>query len=123
MSSLSQDYVKNFLTKSKKLLTILSMENLTIQSLKDKGFKVKVNYLRYSNLDARSPRRKSLIHRHLFLDGRQISPKGGMTIVEITSPKGETSLFKIKCSFSDVFDKKVGVKLALDKYLEKQSVV
>lgn len=51
-----------------------------------------------------------------------LDPKGGKTIVEILNPDGTGTIGVSKCYHRDIYSKKIGVKLALDKALGLKAI-
>jgi len=84
--------------------------NVTIQKLRQAGFKVRVLHARhYETVDAT-----------LRMSGpiRRLSGKGGNTRIEITTPDKQTTVAGIaKCSLQDSFDRKLGNQIALGRAL------
>jgi hypothetical protein len=75
----------------------------TVETLRKKGYKVAVYHTRR-------------------YDHKLIQPmlaKGGRTEVVITTPKGDTVEGQARCSKCDAYDKKVGVRIALQRALDK----
>ena len=78
---------------------------LSIKNLRRRGWKVRVMHSRHYFLKDR-------------LDGKstEVSPKGGITIIEITSPdKTINASGKAVCSDQDNYDRKVGNSIALGR--------
>jgi hypothetical protein len=48
-----------------------------------------------------------------------IEPKGGATIVTLTTPNRKTFIGEAECSSHDVFDKKLGVRIALGRAIKR----
>lgn len=74
----------------------------TVETLRKKGYKVAVYHTR----------------RYDYKLVQPMLAKGGRTEVVVTSPEGRTATGKAKCSKEDSYDKKFGVRLALDRALE-----
>lgn len=51
--------------------------------------------------------------------GAKISPCGGVTIVEVTTPDGEKLTEKARCRENDQFNKRLGVSIALGRIIKK----
>lgn len=81
---------------------------MTVQELRNKGYKVKVLHFRNQ-----VPRRKSpsITSSYLMID----SPKGGITKVIVDSPTGQHYEGEAKCSVKDNYNKKLGVKIAIGR--------
>jgi hypothetical protein len=82
---------------------------LTIKQLRQSGYKVRVYH-----------------HRHKIPVQRiggivyDISPKGGFTTIEITTPdKQSTVLGKSICSLGDNFNRRLGNEIALGRALQQ----
>jgi hypothetical protein len=78
---------------------------LSIKNLRRRGWKVRVMH-----------------SRHYFLKDRlngastEVSPKGGITVIEITSPDKQINTSgKAVCSDEDNYDRKVGNSIALGR--------
>lgn len=67
-----------------------------VERLRKAGFKVRVMH-----------------HRLMNLDG--IKARGGKTVVEITTPNGETLVGMARCSRNENFNKRLGVRIALGR--------
>lgn len=72
---------------------------MTVKSLRQSGFKVRV------------------LHRRNLLQDGTPSCKGGSTTVEITTPEGKDVSGTAKCRQDERFDRKLGVKIALGRAL------
>jgi hypothetical protein len=83
---------------------------VTIQSLRQAGFKVRVLHTRNKQST-----------QHLGFGSRNIlSGKGGATKIEITTPDTETTVAGVaKCSDKDSFNRKLGNEIALGRALAK----
>jgi hypothetical protein len=83
----------------------------TVKSLRQKGLKVRVFHSR----------------QHIFLDneGRsRVYEKGGSTKIDIYNKEGNLLCSGLAiCSLKDNYDKKMGVRIALGRALEKLSAV
>jgi hypothetical protein len=83
---------------------------VTIQSLRQAGFKVRVLHTRqYEPI-------VGLISSNF--DEKTLSSKGGYTRIDITTPDQQTTVFGIaKCSLKDSFNRKLGNEIALGRAL------
>ena len=76
---------------------------MTVQNLRKNGYKVRV------------------LHHRVF-DNRVLGcfyPKGGETVIQITTPDGQELEGRAKCSRKDLYNKKLGVKVAIGRALYK----
>lgn len=78
---------------------------MTVQELRNKGYKVRVLHIRDKFY---KPRMDSSINGYE-------SPKGGITHVIIDSPNGEHFEGVARCSRQDNYNKKLGVRIALGR--------
>lgn len=67
-----------------------------VERLRKSGFKVRVKHYRLMNLDG-------------------IKARGGKTVVEVTTPEGETLVGMARCSRNENFNKRLGVRIALGR--------
>lgn len=74
----------------------------TVTDIKNLGYKIKVYHNRISNKDG------------------SISPKGGLTVVEITDNYGTTHIGKAKCHENDNFVKRIGLMIAIGRALKRK---
>lgn len=74
--------------------------DLTVSDLRKNGYKVRVLHYR--------------IQDHRFLG--EYFAKGGETVVQITTPDGDFE-GRAKCSKKDLYNKKLGVKIAIGRAL------
>ena len=83
---------------------------VTIQSLRQAGFKVRVLHTRqYEPIVGRISSN---------FEEKQLSSKGGYTRIDITTPDKETTVVGIaKCSLKDSFNRKLGNEIALGRAL------
>lgn len=68
----------------------------TVKQLRQSGYKVRVCHQREKN-------------------GEELSPWGGITKVEITTPEGNNIAGEAKCSSKDNYNKKIGIQIALGR--------
>jgi hypothetical protein len=83
------------------------MKTITIKDLRYAGYKVRVLHTRPVTYQCK-------------LDGKVpiVSAKGGTTVIEITTPDGsKTVVGKAECSLKDVWNRKLGNKIALNRAL------
>ena len=80
----------------------------TVKQLRQSGFKVRVCHTR--NYD-------SVVKFNTGLT-KNLSPKGGKTVVEITTPQGLDTTGEAVCSNEDPYNKKLGVKIAIGRALK-----
>jgi hypothetical protein len=69
----------------------------TIQQLRKEGYKVRV------------------MHGRITGKSGAISPRGGTTVIELTTPQGTTVIAKAECSYKDNFNRRVGNQIALGR--------
>ncbi len=81
-----------------------------VQQLRHRRFKVRIGHFRYFK-GFRKPR----LMRDCPDDPK---PRGGLTVVQITSPEGEEFEARIKCSRDDNYNKKQGVRMAVARAFE-----
>lgn len=83
---------------------------VTIQSLRQAGFKVRVLHTR----------NKETTPHVGFKSTTRVSSKGGSTKIEITTPDAETTVVGVaKCSDKDSFNRKLGNEIALGRAVAK----
>lgn len=82
------------------------MNNLTVKSLRQQGYKVRV--LHHRDYAYVHPPEK-------FDRVKRLMQKGGKTEVQILSPDGKSSEGIALCSPKDNYNKKLGVKIALNR--------
>jgi hypothetical protein len=83
---------------------------MTVESLRKSGWKVKV--LHYRSEESCEGRISSSHSKE-----SRISPKGGKTVIVLDSPAGEHFEGVAACSSNDLYNKKIGVKIALGRAL------
>ncbi len=102
---------------------------ITVQTLRQSGYKVRVLHLRPHIKDKSRKKIKEFFHKKDFKDKSEIYPKGGKTVVEITVPdnhnihKGETFIEEVICSIHDGYKKSVGLGIALGRLQKKYGLV
>lgn len=67
-----------------------------VERLRKSGFKVRVKHYRLMNPCG-------------------IKPRGGKTVVEVTTPEGESLVGMARCSRNENFNKRLGVRIALGR--------
>jgi len=95
---------------------------MTLQELKDKGYKVKVRHYRYPfvkldnyiNLPMGAVGLGELMPEK-DIEGPKRFPRGGLTRVEVTSPENWNYAVEAHCSLKDGFDRKRGVRICLGR--------
>ena len=80
---------------------------MTVHDLRKAGYKVRV--LHFRNQDDRS----------LYA----VHPKGGETVVQVTTPEGFNYESSARCSDKDLYNKRIGVKVALGRMFSKDSLM
>ena len=80
--------------------------NYTIAQLRQKGYKVQVMHDRPVTYQQR-------------VDGsvRVFSPKGGVTVINVTTPSGNTVTGAARCSEKETWNRKMGNQIALGRAL------
>jgi hypothetical protein len=82
----------------------------TVEQLRKSGYKVKVEHYRTN---------KGQIVQYSKKTKGKVDPKGGLTVVTVTTPSGRTLKSNATCHQNDVFSYKVGVKIALGRVLNR----
>lgn len=81
----------------------------TIKQLRQRGYKIRVLHTRHQN-----PVQK------LMGKAFELSPHGGSTTIELTTPDKQYNVFgKSVCSLEDNFNRKVGNSIALGRALKQ----
>jgi hypothetical protein len=84
----------------------------TIRELRQRGYKVRVMHSRH----------KQLLNS-IFSERWELSPQGGSTTIELTTPDKTVTVFgKSVCSLEDNFNRKVGNSIALGRALKELEV-
>lgn len=99
------------------------MKNYSVHELRKNGYKIRVIHKRYysSYGNLYTTGHVELLTRRdadlLISDGIKIFilPKGGFTKVEITTPDGRNLDGQSECSIKDSFNRKLGLKIALNR--------
>lgn len=99
---------------------------LSVHELRQQGYKVRVGHKRYQYTGI-GPAGCSLVFRKDYEVSESVYgmaaipwqplPKGGLTVVEITTPEGETLTGVAECSVKDQFNRKIGLNIALGRAL------
>lgn len=100
---------------------------MTVQQLRDNGFKVSVAHYRLvdsPDTNVHFPRtvayNATLMHESVVKKDKLVAwPGGGITFVMVTSPDGVNSTAYATCIPKDNFNKKLAVKIALGRALKK----
>jgi hypothetical protein len=87
----------------------------TIQQLRKEGYKIRVIHERIVKLE--EDRRD--------LSARLVAqPRGGKTIIEVTTPNQEHSVFAVaECSKKDNFNRKIGNRVALRRAFQQLEAI
>lgn len=90
----------------------------SVQSLRKQGYKVRINHYRYSYP---SPFKKNILVclPRFLLKGDDIIPHGGITTADIIDPLGKRYIGVSKCNLTDPYNKKTGVRRAIENALLK----
>lgn len=100
----------------------------TIEELRRAGYRVTVNHYRYPKIANPSmshnqvKKLESQMDNAHFLQqsGAGLSPFGGETLIEVVTPSGMISVAAIsRCNIKDNFNKKMGIKIALNRILSQ----
>ena len=70
---------------------------LTVKSLRENGYQVTVR------------------HNRVYTEDGQLSARGGSTVVDLISPTGKMLHGEALCSVKDGYNKRYGVKLAIER--------
>lgn len=101
---------------------------MTVQQLRDNGYKVSVSHYRFFNLDPAgwwvdeegNAHTTNIAHQGMIKRlNKKPLPRGGMTFVAITTPDEVTSNAYSACSMSDNYCKKTGREIAIGRALKK----
>ena len=120
-------FVTQFLSvtskKGFKIMTIAQTTSL-VTALKGQGFRVKASHSRFYREYAQTRINFVLVPNSevvsLAKDGlKHALPKGGETVVEITSPGGVKYFGAARCSLADTFNKHTGYATALRRALKE----
>lgn len=79
-----------------------------VEHLRRNGWKVRVYHQRQTPQGLKRIQGKN----------QKILPKGGLTEVSVISPEGETGSGWAECSKKDVYNRKLGVQIALGRALK-----
>lgn len=101
--------------------------NKTVAQLRREGYKVRVKIQRFWAGDVKnvSPKRlQRKWHDYLFpqreIPGPDRAPRGGLHIVEVTTPDGQELRGEAICALSDPFNRRQGLQMALGRALSKE---
>lgn len=90
-----------------------------IEELRKSGYKVRIHHrrkyeakIKVIDIDVKG--------RQSYEVTERILPRGGETVVELTTPDGEVLVGDSVCCEKDFFNKKMGVKIALGRALKCQ---
>ncbi len=87
------------------------MNNMTIAQLRRNGYKVRVHHIR--------PKIKI---QKIGGVSEENNPKGGHTMIEITTPEGKSAVAYSICSKHDSWNRKLGNQIALGRALSQLAV-
>lgn len=93
---------------------------MTIEKLRKAGNKVRVNTFRYSIKHGK--KLIPIISFRSFGFQNWINPKGGLVEVAVTTKEGKHYRASAHCSESDVFCKKNGINLAIERVVKEMDV-
>jgi len=98
----------------------------SVHNLRKQGFKVRVIISRNVNLNAQSNSEMQLIPYKEFKNSKTIDRsrlgKGGSVQVEITTPDNKEKRGAANCYFKDGFNRKLGLKIAINRALHVPKV-
>lgn len=94
----------------------------TIQKLREDGNKVRVRHCRaYKNIPGEYLTRRQFEERSTAMINKPysaaVSPNGGMTVIQITTPTGEELEGVALCSLKDGYNRKKGLAIAMGRAL------
>lgn len=99
------------------------MSTANVQELRKNGWKIRIAHLRITE------GYKGYVSRRDFEDGvpypdckswaGAVSPRGGKTLVTVTSPEGQTVEISAQCNEKDNYNRRRGVQIALGRALKK----
>lgn len=81
---------------------------MTVHDLRKAGYKVRVLHFR---------RRDERFLNDVYL------PKGGETVLQVTTPEGYNYESRARCSDKERYNKRVGVQIALGRMFNKNSLM
>lgn len=87
----------------------------TVEELKSEGFRIQIRYYRRWSVQSTGDK----WYDRLAFASRRVLPKGGATHVLLLAPDGYWAEGFIRCHHKDVFSKKVGYVLAVNKALSE----
>lgn len=93
----------------------MNLSSLTPKQLRQTGFKTSVCHFRYLNGDSFLYPRQYLVVENAT---RDINPRGGKTLVTVTTPEGKSYSGAAVCSREDNFCYRRGVSIALGRLKE-----
>jgi hypothetical protein len=97
----------------------------TVCKLRRAGYKVKVSHLRVHIKDKAKKnirKIKEFFHKSEFEDIKLLWPRGGKTVVEITTPDGKQFKEEVPCSPHDGYNKSIGLSIALGHVLKNNNI-
>lgn len=97
--------------------------NITVKALRAKNYKVRVSHLRTHINDINKKKIKNYYHKRQFEDKNLIYPKGGKTLVEVTTPDGKQLIEQVICSINDTYQKSVGLSIALGRLVKNNNII
>lgn len=90
------------------------MKNPTVEELRKSGYKIRITHFRnlfnYSYVG---------YPKDYNAKGNDICPRGGETVVQLTTPEGKDIATTALCNLADNYNKKIGVAIALGRALKK----
>ena len=93
---------------------------MKVYNLRKNGYRVRINHRR-RYFDRANKRYVFLTDYEKSLSpmsGVPPEPKGGITIINLTTPEGDELHGEAECSVKDCYDRKLGVSLALARAME-----
>lgn len=86
----------------------------TVAQLRQEGWKVRVTHYRYSKFDNKLYRQDQF---EKYARSISMAERGGRTEISLTSPSGVSATGVAECSKKDNYNKKLGVRIALNRAL------
>ena len=100
----------------------MKKEEVTVKSLRQNGWKVRVTHLRFvtKNGELESTFEIRNFNKEMM---QWLETKGGKTIVDLRSPAGLEVSAEAECSKKENFNRKMGLQIALNRALKKVTCI
>lgn len=109
-----QDEAGVLSTKEKVGTMVVKKANGQIASLRQNGYKIRVfHHRKYVGING------EVYFAGIQIPDTELCSKGGLTVVQVITPSGETRTGFAKCSSKDPYNKKIGNKIALNRALKE----